>query len=114
MTSHAGSGLTEHAIPEPLPGWWRHGVPVAVLILSLLATLWSYNAAQDHVQTRAERRFVLETDQIAKLLCYKLGQQNEATEATGKLSEIEPAEHQSFDLKVYRGNEPTPAALFYP
>jgi two-component system sensor histidine kinase/response regulator len=113
MISNAGSGLNDPTIPQPLPGWWRHGIPAAVLLLSLLATYWAYCAVLDHVQGRAAAQFMTETDQIAGLLSDRLKQADSAPTAKSSLESLEPADHQSFDLEIFRGDKPDRAAIVY-
>jgi PAS domain S-box-containing protein len=93
-------GIIGHAMPDPLPAWWRLGLPAAVLILGILATIWAYLATKEFLARKAEKLFVGLTDTPVQALSNKLI--DLAPQDIARLSElISPLDHPWCGLQVF-------------
>ena len=107
-------GILDHAMPAPLPAWWRYGVPTAVLIFGLAGTCWAFFATRAHVDDRAEKLFIGQTDVIAQSLINRLNQIPSDADMSKMSEVISPLDHPSFGLQIYEKDADGTRKLIYP
>ncbi len=66
------AGSPGHVMPDPLPAWWRYGIPSTVLVLGLILTIWAYSATKHFIARKADKLFMGLTDVPAQGLMNKV------------------------------------------